>query len=99
MREWRGRVWASVGAAGMAPKLALAAPAAGGMPWDTPLQNILANVTGPTAGVVVILAVALFCASLMFGAAGGLMQWAMGIILGCSILIAANTFILPFFGG
>lgn len=69
------------------------------MPWDTPLQNLLDNITGPTAGVIVILAVAAFCISLMFGAGFGLIQWALGIIMGCSILVAASTFILPFFGG
>jgi type IV secretion system protein VirB2 len=27
------------------------------MPWDTPLQNLLANLTGPTARTLVIIAI------------------------------------------
>lgn len=42
---------------GLAP--AASATTAGGapMPWDTPLQNLMANLTGPTARALVIIAI------------------------------------------
>ena len=44
----------------LAPLGARSAWAAGGgspMPWDTPLQNLLGNLTGPTARALVLIAI------------------------------------------
>ncbi len=56
--------WRVLGAISTAAFITITAPAArastgGGasMPWDTPLQNLLNNLTGPTARALVIIAI------------------------------------------
>src|SRR5688572_55508 len=41
----------------IASRTALAAGGGSPMPWDTPLQNLLGNLTGPTARALVLIAI------------------------------------------
>ena len=43
--------------AGLAPTASATAAGGAPMPWDTPLQNLMANLTGPTARALVIIAI------------------------------------------
>src|SRR6476660_1063482 len=59
-RRRRLFVRASASAVCLTLVVARAALAAGGgspMPWDTPLQNLLGNLTGPTARALILIAV------------------------------------------
>ena len=78
------------------PSLALAAGS--GMPWETPLQNVLDSISGPVASIVGTIAVIAFGLTLAFGGGGSGLRTAVGILFGLSIAFAATTFFLPFFG-
>ena len=41
----------------LGPSTALAAGGGSPMPWDTPLQNLLGNLTGPTARALILIAI------------------------------------------
>lgn len=60
-RGWRGELSRTLGYVACLTLLgAETAWAAGGgspMPWDTPLQNLLGNLTGPTARALILLAI------------------------------------------
>jgi type IV secretion system protein TrbC len=54
MRKRLARI-ASAGAA-FIPKLAMATSTGGTLPWDTPLQNLKNDITGPVAFTIALLA-------------------------------------------
>lgn len=54
MRKSLARI-VSIGAT-LIPKLALAAAAGGALPWDTPLQTLKNDITGPVAFTIALLA-------------------------------------------
>lgn len=90
------RIW-SVATATM-----LYAPAAWasgtGMPWETPLQNVLDSITGPVAKAAGIIAIVLAGLGFAFGESGGLMRRVMGIVFGIAIAFAATQWGMTFFG-
>ncbi|OQX05073.1 MAG: hypothetical protein BWK73_34505 [Thiothrix lacustris] len=43
------------------------AGAAGGMPWETPLETVMESLTGPTAGFIALIGVFAAGAALIFG--------------------------------
>jgi type IV secretory pathway VirB2 component (pilin) len=69
-----------------------------GMPWETPLQNVLDSVTGPVAKAAGIIAIVLAGLGFAFGESGGLMRKVMGIIFGIAIAFAAAQWGMTFFG-
>lgn len=76
-----------------------AAFAAGtGMPWETPLQNILDSVTGPVAKAAAIVAIVLTGLGFAFGESGTVMRRIVGIVFGLSIAFAAAQWGMTFFG-
>jgi len=76
-----------------------AAYAAGtGMPWETPLQNVLDSITGPVAKAAGIIAIVLAGLGFAFGESGGLMRKVMGIVFGLAIAFAATQWGMTFFG-
>jgi type IV secretory pathway VirB2 component (pilin) len=74
---------------------ALASSAGGGLPWESPLQQIQQSITGPVAGFIALAAVAIAGAMLIFG--GELNDFARrlcyvalvgGVLLGATQIVA-----------
>jgi type IV secretory pathway VirB2 component (pilin) len=81
------------------PTLAGAATgtASGGMPWEQPLQKVLASVSGPVAQTLGVIAIIIFGLGMAFSDGGGL-RTALGILFGLAIAYAASSFFMSFFG-
>lgn len=79
------------------PALAGAAAAGAGMPWETPLQTLVDSLTGPVARAIGIVSIVIFGATVALSEGGGL-RIVLGMILGLSIMFAAATWGLTFFG-
>ena len=90
-----------VSAAVSALSLAVISPAfaAGtGMPWESPMQNVLDSVTGPVLKTVAILAIVVGGLMLALGEGGGGLRKFGGILFGVSIAFAAGQWGMTFFG-
>jgi len=68
-----------------------------GMPWETPLQNILDSVQGPVAKIVAVLIIISTGLALAFGETSGGFRKLIQIVFGLSIAFAASSFFLSFF--
>ena len=79
---------------------AFAAGAGGGgaMPWEQPLQQLLASLTGPVAQVLGTAAIVIVGLSLAFSEGGGLMRKLLWVVFGLSIAFAAAAWGLPLLG-
>ena len=76
-----------------------AAYAAGsGMPWEGPLDQILASLSGPVARAIGVIAIVVTGLSLAFGEGGGGMRRMLWVVFGLTIAFAATSFFLTFFG-
>ena len=76
-----------------------AAFAAGtGMPWETPINQILDSITGPVAKAIGIMAIVLFGLAFAFSEHGSALRRGLGIAMGVSIAFAASSFGMTFFG-
>ncbi|MGB3626175.1 MAG: TrbC/VirB2 family protein [Henriciella sp.] len=87
-------------AAGLALAITLAAPAyaaGSGMPWEGPLDQILASIEGPVARIVSVIIITLTGLALAFGETSGGMRKLIQIVFGLSIAFAATSFFLTFF--
>ncbi|WP_430404155.1 TrbC/VirB2 family protein [Hyphomonas sp.] len=87
-------------AACVATTLALATPAhaaGSGMPWEGPLDQILASIEGPVARIVAVIIITLTGLTLAFGETSGGMRKLIQIVFGLSIAFAATSFFLTFF--
>lgn len=75
--------------------------AAGGgaqpLPWEGPLNQILASFTGPVARALCILAIVVLGFGFAFSDGGGLRR-ILGLLLGVSIAVTATSFGVAFFG-
>jgi len=81
--------------------LLLAGPALAsgtGMPWESPLQQIVQSITGPVVQAAAIVAIAIFGGGIAMSETGSAMRRGLGILFGLSIAFAASTFFLGFFG-
>jgi type IV secretion system protein VirB2 len=98
MRPWLQRgVFAVTATCGLL--LAREALAGGsGMPWEGPLQKVVASITGPVVQAAAVVAVVLFGAGIAMSENGSSMRRGLGILFGLSIAFAASTFFLQFFG-
>lgn len=82
----------------LAAALAAPAHAAGsGMPWEGPLDQILASIEGPVARIVSVIIITLTGLALAFGETSGGMRKLIQIVFGLSIAFAATSFFLTFF--
>lgn len=70
----------------------------GGLPWETPLQNLLASLTGPVAQVLGTAAIVFVGLGLAFSEGGGIMRRALWLVFGLSLAFAAATWGLTFLG-
>lgn len=78
--------------------LALPAQAAGtGMPWEGPLDQILASIEGPVARIVAVIIITMTGLTLAFGETSGGLRKLIQIVFGLSIAFAATSFFLTFF--
>jgi type IV secretory pathway VirB2 component (pilin) len=69
-----------------------------GMPWETPLQNVLDSLTGPVAKAIAIIAIVLTGLGFAMGETGGTMRRLCGIVFGIAIAFAASQWGMTFFG-
>jgi len=78
---------------------ARAAAANGGqpLPWEGPLNQVLASFTGPVAKALCILAIVVIGFGFAFSEGGGLRR-ILGLLLGVSIAVTATSFGVTFFG-
>ena len=81
------------------PHTARAAAANGGqpLPWEGPLNQVLASFTGPVAKALCILAIVVIGFGFAFSEGGGLRR-ILGLLLGVSIAVTATSFGVTFFG-
>ncbi|MEH3101630.1 MAG: TrbC/VirB2 family protein [Sphingomonas adhaesiva] len=68
-----------------------------GMPWESPLQQILTSVQGPVAKIVAVLIIISTGLALAFGESSGGFRKLIQIVFGLSIAFAASSFFLSFF--
>jgi type IV secretion system protein VirB2 len=90
----------TVAATTLAISAAFAAPAlaaGSGMPWETPLQNILQSIEGPVAKIVSVIIIIVTGLTLAFGESSGGFRRLIQIVFGLSIAFAASSFFLTFF--
>ncbi len=73
--------------------------AAGGMPWEAPLQQVADSVTGPVARIISILIIVATGMTLAFGDVGQGFKKLLQILFGLAIAFAAASFFLPLVGG
>lgn len=76
---------------------ALASSGGGGLPWESPLQQIQQSITGPVAGFIALAAVAISGGMLIFG--GELNDFArrlMYVVLVAGILLGASQIVALF---
>ena len=69
-----------------------------GLPWESPLEKILASLTGPVAKVIGVVAIVLAGFGIAFGEAGSGMRRVFQVVLGLSIAFTASTLIVTLFG-
>jgi type IV secretion system protein VirB2 len=67
------------------------------MPWEEPLNQILASIQGPVAKVVSVIVIILTGLALAFGETSGGFRRLIQIVFGLSIAFAASSFFLSFF--
>lgn len=69
-----------------------------GMPWEGPLNTILASIQGPVARVFILISIIVCGLGMAFGEHGSGFKKIMGIAFGGSIVIGAISFVSTLFG-
>lgn len=69
-----------------------------GLPWEGPLEKILASLTGPVAKALGVVVIVLAGFGVAFGEAGGSMRRVFQIVLGLSIAFTASSLVVNLFG-
>ena len=67
------------------------------MPWEAPLQSILASIEGPVAKIIAVIIIITTGLTLAFGDTSGGFRRLVQIVFGLSIAFAASSFFLSFF--
>ncbi|MFZ4071805.1 MAG: TrbC/VirB2 family protein [Caulobacterales bacterium] len=81
--------------------LAIAAPAhaaGSGMPWESPLEQVVDSITGPVARAAAVIAIVIAGVTIIFSEGGGGVRKLAFVGLGIAIMFAAVSFFLDFFG-
>lgn len=78
---------------------ASAATAGGTMPWDNSLSNIETDLTGPTAHIIILIAIIVTGGLWAGGRHGEAMHRILGIAAGGSIMVGAASAYSTFFSG
>ena len=97
---WKAALSGAAAWALTSPATALAAGAGGGqaMPWETPLNQVLASFTGPVAQALCILSIVVLGFGFAFSEGGGGLRRILGVMLGVTIAVTATSFGVAFFG-
>jgi type IV secretion system protein TrbC len=69
-----------------------------GLPWEGPLEKIVASLTGPVAKVVGVVAIVIAGFGVAFGESGGSMRRVFQIVLGLSVAFTASSLVVSLFG-
>lgn len=70
------------------------ASTSGGLPWDTPIQTLQNDLTGPVATGISVVAFLAAGAALVFGEElGGIAKKAMYVVLGVAMIVMGNKFL------
>lgn len=72
--------------------------AGSGMPWESPLQQVVDSITGPVARAAAVIGIVLAGIAIMFSEGGGGVRKLAFVGLGIAIMFAAVSFFLDFFG-
>jgi type IV secretory pathway VirB2 component (pilin) len=80
----------------LAPSYAYAAGT--GMPWETPMQNLLDSLTGPVAKTIAIGSIVLLGLGFALGESGGIVRRICGLVFGVAIAFSAAQWGMTFFG-
>jgi type IV secretion system protein VirB2 len=72
--------------------------ASAGMPWEGPLQQIVASLTGPVAKAIGVAAIVITGLGMAMSESGHSHRKLLGLILGLCIAFTAANFLLPFLG-
>lgn len=83
-------------AAALAPDVAAAA--AQNLPWEAPLEQIVASISGPVVTSLSIAAIVVAGLTYAFSEGGGVMRRSAGIVAGLSIAALSATFVTELFG-
>jgi len=70
----------------------------GGMPWETPLQNLIDSLTGPVAKAIGIAAIVCLGIGIAFSEGGSMLRKALFVVFGLALTFSAATWALPFLG-
>ena len=68
------------------------------MPWVSPLQKVLASITGPVAKILGTIVIVIAGLGIAYGEAGSGMRKVFQIILGLSIAFTAASLLTTLFG-
>ena len=93
----RNRTLALLGTCALALMTAPAYAAGSSMPWEAPLQSILASIEGPVAKIIAVIIIITTGLTLAFGDTSGGFRRLVQIVFGLSIAFAASSFFLSFF--
>jgi len=69
-----------------------------GMPWEGPLNRVIASLTGPVARGIGVLAIVGAGLAIAFGEGGAGVKRLLQVVLGLSIAFTASSFLLSLFG-
>lgn len=69
-----------------------------GMPWEGPLEKILASLTGPVAKALGVVAIVIAGFGVAFGESGSSMRRIFQIVLGLSVAFTASSLVVNLFG-
>lgn len=69
-----------------------------GLPWEGPLEKILASLTGPVAKALGVISIVIAGFGVAFGESGGSMRRIFQIVLGLSIAFTASSLVVSLFG-
>lgn len=93
----RNRALGYLGTCAFALMTAPAYAAGSSMPWEAPLQSILASIEGPVAKIIAVIIIITTGLTLAFGDTSGGFRRLVQIVFGLSIAFAASSFFLSFF--
>jgi len=71
---------------------------AGGLPWDTPIQSLVDNLTGPFLRAAIIIAIVVTGMGIGFAEAGSWLKRGLSVVCGLSVSAAAVSWGLGFLG-
>jgi len=67
------------------------------MPWETPLEQLRSSLEGPTAKLIITIAIIGAGLAFCVGESGGFFRKAAGVVFGAAIALGASTFVATLF--